>query len=99
MPPPRRRRIIVAYPSPRSTAQPAVKSGGIGRERQERTMQSPFVAQLAEIRHNDLHAEAARRRIIDRTWADRQTAIAAVASARGRVRMALANAAVGLRKQ
>ena len=62
-------------------------------------MQSPFVAQLAEIRHNDLHAEAARRRIIDRACADRPTAIAAVASARGRVRMALANAAVGLREQ
>ena len=62
-------------------------------------MQSPFVAQLAEIRHKDLHAEAARRRIIDRVCADRPTAIAAVASAGRRFWIALANAAGALREQ
>src|SRR4051812_36303811 len=88
-----RRRIIVAYPSPRSTAQPAVVSGGTGRQRQERIMQSQSMILLAEVRHNEFQAEAARLRIVNQACADRPTAIKVVARAGRRFRIALASAA------
>src|SRR5215213_1312595 len=97
MPAPQRRRIIVAYPSPRSTALPAVVSGGTGRKRQERIMQSQSVILLAEVRHNEFQAEAARLRIVNQACADRSTVIEVVAGALRGFRAALANATVRLR--
>jgi hypothetical protein len=93
-----RRRIIVTDPAPRSTVQPAV-SGGIGRKRQERTMQSQSVILLAEVRHNEFQAEAARLRIVNQACGHGPSPIEVAASAVRRFRIALANAAVGLRDQ
>jgi predicted NBD/HSP70 family sugar kinase len=91
-----RRRIIAAYPSPRSPAQPAVRSGGTGRERQEHTMQSQSVILLAEVRHNELQTEAERLQVVNQACAGRPTAIDVVVSAGRRFQIALANAVARL---
>jgi hypothetical protein len=87
-----RRRIIVTDPTLRSTVQPAV-SGGIGRERQERAMQSQTVMLLAEVRHNEFQAEAARLRIVNQACGHGASPIGVAASALRRFRIALANVA------
>jgi hypothetical protein len=93
-----RRRIIVTDPTLRSTVQPAV-SGGIGRERQERAMQSQTVMLLAEVRHNEFQAEAARVRIVNQACGHGASPIGVAASALRRFRIALANAAARLHEQ
>ena len=56
-------------------------------------MQSQSMILLAEVRHNEFQAEAARLRIVNQACADRATAIEVVASAGRRFRIALASAA------
>ena len=56
-------------------------------------MQSQSMILLAEVRHNEFQAEAARLRIVNQACADGPTAIEVVASAGRRFRIALASAA------
>jgi hypothetical protein len=59
-------------------------------------MQSQSLILLAEVRHNESQAEAARFQIVNQACADQPTAIEFVASALRRFRVALANATVRL---
>jgi hypothetical protein len=56
-------------------------------------MQSQTMILLAEARHNEFQAEAARLRIVNQACADRPTAIGVVASAGRRFWIALVNTA------
>jgi hypothetical protein len=62
-------------------------------------MQSQSMILLAEIRHNEFQVEAARLQIVNQACAHRPMASEVIASARGRVRVALANAASRIRMQ
>ena len=56
-------------------------------------MQSQSMILLAEVRHNEFQAEAARLRIVNQACADGLSAIEVIASAGRRFRIALASAA------
>jgi len=60
-------------------------------------MQSQSIILLAEVRHNEFQSEAARLRIVNQACGPGPTASGIIASARGRVRIALANAVSGIR--
>ena len=60
-------------------------------------MQSQSIILLAEVRHNEFQAEAARLRIINQACAPGPTASGIIANALGRVRTAFANAASRIR--